>query len=78
MCTPLQVPPAVSNGQLESLSEGMAHDQPVGSVARPGGCGLHDLRHVDVAYYASGMVDNRPLPLRVSDFHLSSIVPLFN
>jgi len=69
MYIPLQVPPAATNGQLDGYMEYMAHGEPVGGVAGPGR--PHDRDPADIAYH--GMIDYCPLPLRVSDVHISSI-----
>ena len=60
MCLPLQVPPVPANNQREDIPP------PRRGVAEPGR--MQDLHHVDVAY--QGIVDYRPQPLAVSNFHL--------
>jgi len=67
MCIPLQVPPAGTNGQIGGHMD-IAHGEPVGGVIGPGRPHDHDPN--DVAYH--GMIDYRPLPLRVSNVHISS------
>lgn len=67
MCVPLQGPPAATNVQLEGHMEYMAHGEPVAGVTGPRT--PHDHDPADVAYH--GMIDYRPLPLRVSNIHIS-------
>jgi len=68
MCIPLQNPPAATNGQLEGHMEYMAHGEPVGGVTGPGRPHNHD--PANVAYH--GMIDYRPLPIRVSNAYIST------
>ena len=68
MCLPLQVPPVPANNQRDDIPP------PRRGVAEPGR--MQDLHHVDVAY--QGIVDYRPQPLAVSNFHLSADGSLFD
>jgi len=69
MCISLQVPPTVTttNVQLEGHMEYMTHGEPVAGVTGPRR--PHDHDPADVAYH--GMIDYRPLPLRVSNVPVS-------
>jgi hypothetical protein len=69
MRIPLQVPPAPVDNQHEDIPPPGR-----GVVAEPGR--MQDLHHVDVAY--QGIVDYRPQPLAVSNFHLSVDRSLFD
>jgi hypothetical protein len=65
MCIPLQVPPAPANNRREDIPP------PNRGVAEPG-----RMHHIDVAH--QGIVDYRPQPLAVSNFHLSADETLFD
>ena len=68
MCIPLQVPPAPANNQREDIPP------PGGGAAEPDR--MQNLHHIDLAY--QGIIDYRPQPLAVSNFHLSADGPLFD